>query len=151
MVDSLSPKERSERMALIRSKDTWPEIALRRELHRLGMRYRLNSSRLPGKPDIVLSRHRSVIFVHGCFWHRHKGCSIATTPKSNIDMWQAKFDRNVARDKRVVRELQAAGWRVYTAWECDLQSKIRAEKTAERIARYIRSGKPSAKSPRKRH
>lgn len=138
MADFLSPKERSERMARIRSKDTSPEIALRRELHRLGLRYRLNNSRLPGKPDLVFSRHRAVVFVHGCFWHRHAGCSIAATPKSNTDFWQAKFDRNVARDNRVAMELQALGWHVYTAWECDLQSKTRARTTAKRIAREIR-------------
>lgn len=138
MADFLSPKERSERMSRIRSKDTSPEIALRHELHGLGLRYRLNNSRLPGKPDLVFPRYRAVVFVHGCFWHRHPGCNIATTPKSNTDFWQAKFDRNVARDRRVATELRELGWRVFTAWECDLQSKTRTRMTAERIAREIR-------------
>ncbi len=125
-------------MARIRSKDTSPEIALRRELHRLGLRYVLNNSRLPGKPDLVFPRFRAVVFVHGCFWHRHAGCNVATTPKSNTDFWKSKFDRNVARDTRVARELRDLGWRVYTAWECELQSKSKARMTAERIAREIR-------------
>lgn len=139
MVDSLSPTQRSERMARIRSKDTVPEISLRRELHRLGLRYRLNSI-LPGKPDLVLPRHRAVVFVHGCFWHRHAGCKVASTPKSNTEFWISKFARNIERDRRVVRELTAMGWRVFTVWECELKPKERARSSAERIAREIRGG-----------
>lgn len=138
MADFLTPEERSRRMARIRSKDTVPELALRRALHRLGLRFTLGNSRLPGKPDLVLPRHRAVVFVHGCFWHRHHGCNIATTPKSNTPFWQSKFDRNVARDTRVANELAESGWRVFVAWECELQSKVRAERTAETLARAIR-------------
>lgn len=126
-------------MARIRSKDTTPELALRRELHRLGLRFTLGNSKLPGKPDLVLPRYRAVIFVHGCFWHRHEGCGIATTPKSNTPFWQDKFDRNVSRDRRVATELAAAGWRVFVAWECALRSKVRAERTAASIAAAIRT------------
>jgi DNA mismatch endonuclease (patch repair protein) len=140
MADFLTPQERSQRMALIRSRDTSPEITLRRELHRLGMRHTLNNSQLPGKPDLVFPRHRAIVFVHGCFWHRHAGCNIATTPKSNPLFWQAKFDRNVERDSRVSLELAAQGWRVYAAWECGLQSGTRARATAEHIARLVRGG-----------
>lgn len=138
MADFLTPQERSERMSRIRSKDTVPELALRRELHRLGLRYTLRNSRLPGKPDLVFPRHRAIVFVHGCFWHRHADCNIATTPKSNTPFWQAKFDRNVERDSRVALELQSQGWRVYVVWECDLQSKTRAVATAAKIARLVR-------------
>jgi DNA mismatch endonuclease (patch repair protein) len=147
MVDFLTKDERSRRMARIRSKDTVPEIALRKALHAIGLRYRLNDRRLSGRPDIVFPRHRTVVFVHGCFWHRHEGCSIATTPKSNTRFWQEKFDRNVARDRRVAGELAAAGWRVIVAWECTLQSKVRVEQTAEGIAAEIRAGRLSGALP----
>ena len=139
MPDFLTPDQRSERMSRIRSQDTSPELALRRELHRLGLRFTLRNKKLPGKPDIVFPRHRAVVFVHGCFWHRHPGCNIATTPKSNTPFWQEKFNRNVARDARVVGELEALGWRVFVAWECDVQSGIRARETAARLAQAIRS------------
>jgi DNA mismatch endonuclease (patch repair protein) len=139
MADFLTPEERSRRMASIRSANTAPELALRRELHRLGLRFTLNNKKLAGKPDLVLPRHRTVVFVHGCFWHRHEGCSIATTPKSNTPYWQEKFDRNVSRDDRVTTELEALGWRVLVAWECGLQSAVRARATARDLASVIRS------------
>ena len=91
MVDFLTTAQRSERMSRIRGKDSQPELALRRVLHRLGLRYRLHAKELPGKPDLVFPRHKAVVFVHGCFWHRHKGCNIATTPKSNTPFWVEKF------------------------------------------------------------
>lgn len=136
MADTLSPGERSERMSRIRGKDTAPELALRKALHALGLRYRLHA-KLPGKPDIVLPRHSAVVFVHGCFWHRHRGCRIATTPKSNTAFWREKFDRNVARDKRVRRQLRAAGWRVFVAWECQLSGKGKATERASALASRI--------------
>lgn len=113
-------------------------MALRRQLHALGLRYTLGNKRLPGKPDLVLPRHRAVVFVHGCFWHRHQGCNIATTPKSNTAFWTAKFDRNVERDARVKLELEALGWRVFTVWECEVQSGVRARDAAARLAAEIR-------------
>ncbi|MFZ5534162.1 MAG: very short patch repair endonuclease [Pseudomonadota bacterium] len=109
MVDFLSPSDRSERMSRIRGKDTQPELALRKALHRMGFRYRLHEKKLPGKPDIVLPRYKVVVFVHGCFWHRHPGCKIATIPKSNTPFWLEKFQNNVARDIRTVDELHALG------------------------------------------
>lgn len=142
MADFLSPQQRSERMARIRSSDTSPELALRRELHRLGLRFTLKNKKLPGKPDLVFPRHRAVVFVHGCFWHRHAGCKVASTPKSNTLFWQDKFDGNVARDARVTSELERLGWHVFVAWECDLQSGVRARETALQIAQLIRC--PSA-------
>lgn len=138
MVDTLSPAQRSERMSRIRSRNTKPEIALRRALHRLGFRFRLHGQLLPGKPDIVLPRHRIAIFVHGCFWHRHEGCKIATTPKSNTDFWVGKFDRNVARDAKNIEELERAGWRVIIAWECEVSSSARASEKAGELANEIR-------------
>lgn len=140
MADFLSPEERSRRMARIRSENTSPELALRRELHRMGLRFTLRNSKLPGKPDLLFPRHRTAVFVHGCFWHRHPGCAIATTPKSNTAFWQDKFDRNVARDSRVSAELEHLGWRVIVAWECGLKSRARARDTARRIAARIRGG-----------
>ena len=129
-------------MSRIRSKDTAPEVALRRALHALGFRFRIHRKDLPGKPDIVLPRHRVVIFVHGCFWHRHAGCRIATTPKSNTEFWVEKFERNVARDARSIDLLKAQGWRVIVAWECELASARRAADAALRIGSEVRFGMP---------
>jgi DNA mismatch endonuclease (patch repair protein) len=108
-------------MASVRGKDTKPELELRRGLHRLGYRFRLHRKDLPGRPDIVLPKHRTVIFVNGCFWHRHDGCSKATTPKTRVEFWSTKFEQNVARDQRNVEDLEAAGWRVLVVWECEIK------------------------------
>ncbi|MBO1111843.1 very short patch repair endonuclease [Bordetella petrii] len=139
MTDFLSPLERSERMARIRGKDTEPELALRRELHRLGLRFRLHVAGLPGKPDLIFPRYKTVVFVHGCFWHRHAGCSIATTPKSNTSFWLEKFDKNVERDRRVAEQLTVLGWRVLVAWECELSTRTKAAMTGEMLASQIRA------------
>lgn len=137
MVDFLSPSERSLRMSRIRGKDTVPELALRRELHRQGFRYRLHGAGLPGKPDLVLRKYKVVVFVHGCFWHRHKGCKIASIPKSNTEFWLQKFEKNVDRDMRVCLLLVAEGWRVFVIWECELSPGKVAE-TSKRLAMQIR-------------
>jgi DNA mismatch endonuclease (patch repair protein) len=102
--------------------DTTPELDLRRALHRLGLRYRLHVRSLPGSPDIVFARSRVAVFVHGCYWHRHEGCRLATTPKSNADFWQEKFRDNVARDRRAVERLDARGWAVIVAWQCEVRA-----------------------------
>lgn len=137
MVDFLTPAQRSERMSRIRGQHSKPELALRRALHRLGMRFRLHARDLPGKPDLVFPRYKAVVFVHGCFWHRHEGCKIATTPKSNTSFWVEKFSKNVARDTRVAATLKELGWRVFIVWECDLTlSKV--EETATQLADAIR-------------
>lgn len=126
-------------MARIKGSNTRPEIALRKVLHRLGMRYRLHGSGLPGKPDLVFPRYKTVVFVHGCFWHRHSNCSITTTPKTNTAFWVEKFEKNVARDEKNISILKEAGWRVFVIWECEVGSARKAEATGERLAGLIRS------------
>jgi len=123
MVESQFDAERRRAlMARFRGKDTKPEVLVRKLLHRRGLRFRLHRRDLPGKPDIVLPRLRVVIFVHGCFWHHHSGCSVARIPQSNPDYWTAKFRGNKERDARVAGELSALGWRVVTIWECQAKS-----------------------------
>jgi len=109
-------------MSRIRPKDTGPELVVRSTLHSMGYRFRLHVKRLPGKPDIVLTKHRTVIFVHGCFWHRHEGCGYAYTPKSRQEFWAEKFRRNVERHQRVTEELRQLGWKVLVIWECEVSS-----------------------------
>jgi len=111
-------------MALVRSKNTRPEIRLRKALFSLGYRYRLHDKKLPGKPDIVLSKYRTVIYMHGCFWHRHANCRAATCPKTNADYWTPKFEKNVERDAAHQQVLEALGWRVIVVWECELRKDI---------------------------
>lgn len=108
-------------MAAITGKNTQPELALRRFLHALGYRFRLHRKELPGKPDIVMPKLRTCIFVHGCFWHRHAGCRYATTPKTRSEFWAAKFSRNVERDLENVQALEAKGWTVMIVWECEIR------------------------------
>lgn len=108
-------------MSGIRGKDTRPEMMVRKYLHRQGFRYRLHDRNLPGTPDLVLPVHRAVVFIHGCFWHRHFGCKYATTPSSNAEFWQRKFNANVLRDQMVVNKLRDGGWRVILIWECGLR------------------------------
>ena len=112
---------RSRNMAAIRGKDTAPELAVRRILHAMGLRFRLHRKDLPGRPDIVLPKHRTVVFVHGCFWHRHEDCRYTTTPKTRQEFWQTKFAANVERDRRNRTDLQRLGWRVIVVWECELR------------------------------
>jgi DNA mismatch endonuclease (patch repair protein) len=109
-------------MRSVRSRHTKPEILVRSALHRLGFRFRLHRKDLPGKPDIVLPKLKTAIFVNGCFWHRHSGCAKATSPKSNVDFWNAKFEANVARDLSNRIELESMGWRVVVVWQCQSRS-----------------------------
>ena len=120
MADHLSSVRRSDNMRRIRSKNTRPEIMLRSRLHRLGYRFRLHDKRLPGNPDIVLKRHQTVVFCHGCFWHQHRGCKKATRPKTNVAYWLPKLKRNQTRSDEVVKELKELGWKVAVFWECEL-------------------------------
>lgn len=121
MVDSLSAEHRSWNMSRIRSRDTGPERQLRSMLHRAGFRFRLHDQSLPGTPDIVMKRHSAVILVHGCYWHRHVGCSNTTTPSTRAEFWKSKFEATVARDKRNADALQELGLRVIVIWECELK------------------------------
>jgi DNA mismatch endonuclease, patch repair protein len=137
VADFLTKAQRSKRMSNIRGRDTEPELVLRKLLHARGIRYRLHRRDLPGTPDLVLARYRVVVLVHGCFWHRHDGCNIATTPKTNTKFWTEKFERNVARDRRNVQALNDLGWRVYIVWECSLASHIKAKATADGLISLI--------------
>jgi DNA mismatch endonuclease (patch repair protein) len=121
MTDKLTTEKRSWNMSRIRSIHTKPEILLRSLLHRMGFRFRLYSKHLPGHPDIVLQKHKTAIFVHGCFWHQHPGCNEAVLPKTNQEYWKSKLERNVIRDKKRQQELRAAGWQVLQFWECQLE------------------------------
>lgn len=125
MADIVSEEQRSYNMSRIRSKNTKPEIAVRSMLHRLGYRFTVNgpkNKQLLGKPDIVLPKYRTVIFVHGCFWHEHKGCKYFRLPKTRTEWWRAKIDGNVARDKACIKQLKEMGWRVLVVWECELKN-----------------------------
>ena len=121
MADIVDSKTRSRMMAGIKGKDTGPEMLVRHYLHKAGFRYRLHDYNLPGCPDLVLPRYRVVIFVNGCFWHRHQGCKLAYLPKTNLDKWQKKFDQNVIRDRDNIDALVKTGWRVIVVWECGLR------------------------------
>lgn len=136
MADRLSKEERSELMSHIRSVNTKPEVALRRALWRRGFRYRVNVKNLPGSPDIVLPKHRTVVFVHGCFWHGHNGCKEFTVPKTNTEFWVKKVARNQERDQEVWRKLEAKGWSVVIVWECELV-KAKFDGTVERVTGEI--------------
>ena len=132
-MDKLSPQQRHNNMAAIHGKDTKPEMVVRRWLWGRGFRYRLNHPRLPGKPDIVMRKYRTCIFVNGCFWHGHEGCRYYTIPKTNTEFWVNKVKRNKERDVKVQHELAAMGWHCITIWECELKPKVR-EKTLESLA-----------------
>ena len=136
MVDTISEAHRSWNMSRIKGRNTGPELRLRSLLHRAGFRFRLHVKDLPGKPDIVLPKYRTAIFVHGCFWHRHEGCRNATTPSTRAEFWQEKFDGNVKRDRRNRAALKTAGWAVITVWECDL--KADADRIVQQISTEIR-------------
>jgi DNA mismatch endonuclease (patch repair protein) len=120
VMDTLSRKERSQRMSLIRNRDTKPELLVRRMIHRSGYRYRLHCTNLPGKPDLVFPGRKKVIFVHGCFWHRHPSCGLARLPKSRLSFWLPKLTENRRRDLKNLRNLRKLGWTVKVVWECEI-------------------------------
>lgn len=120
-MDKLTSERRSELMAQVRSKDTGPEVAVRKVLHAKGIRFRLHRTDLPGKPDIVIPRRRMVIFVHGCFWHGHVGCPKGRLPKSNLEYWKPKIVANRKRDEENTLKLRAMGWAVLTIWQCEIK------------------------------
>ena len=138
MADLVDGATRSRMMSGIRGKDTRPELMVRRRLHADGFRFRLHLRDLPGNPDIVLLRHRAVVMIHGCFWHRHSQCRYSTSPKTRPEFWQAKFESNVARDAKNYAELMALGWRVATVWECALKSD--PTNASDNLTQWLLSG-----------
>lgn len=134
MADRISPEKRSWNMSQIRAKNTKPEILVRSLLHRLGFRFRLHVRSLPGCPDIVLKRWRTIILVHGCFWHRHSGCKQAYTPKTRKKFWLTKFQGNIDRDRKTEQLLRNAGWKLITVWECEAND---SERLIQRFRREI--------------
>ena len=134
MTDVVSASRRSEIMARIRSKNSTPELAVRSLVHRMGYRFRLHSSALPGKPDLVFPRLQKVMFVNGCFWHGHGGCKKAALPKSNVVFWKQKIDRNRERDRKTASALRRGGWRALVIWQCALKDRVRLE---SRLRRFL--------------
>lgn len=137
VMDNLTRQQRSENMRRVRSTDTKPELSVRSLLHRLGYRYRLHDERLPGKPDLVFPSRRSVILVHGCFWHQHRCKNV--TPKSNIGFWKSKLRQNVLRDSKNAKELIRDGWKVLTVWECQISRRS----LPERLIRFLENQGPT--------
>lgn len=140
MADTKTPAERSENMSRIRSTNTKPEEIVRKYLFSHGFRYRKNDKRYPGKPDIVLPKYRTIIFVNGCFWHMH-GCSRSRLPRSNQEYWKPKIERNIQRDAENQQKLEADGWKVIVVWECELKKRI-AEERLSRLCEEIKSDIP---------
>ena len=138
MVDTFSKETRSYVMSRIKCKDTKPEIIVRSYLFSRGLRFRKNDKRYPGSPDIVFPKYKTIVFVHGCFWHLHEGCKYARIPKSNVDYWEKKLYRNRERDKHNQKELEKMGWNVITVWECELK-KNKVEQTLEELYAQITS------------
>lgn len=138
MADQLSPEMRSAFMARIRSVDTQPEWAVRRLLHGMGYRYRLHYTKLPGRPDLAFPARRKVIFVHGCFWHRHSRCEFSRVPKTRTAYWLAKFERNRARDRQTLAKIRALSWSSLVIWECEVSDLARIK---SRLLRFL--GPPS--------
>ncbi len=133
-MDRISRERRSWNMSRISGVDTTPERFVRSLLHAMGFRFRLHDKSLPGKPDIVLKKHRTLIFVHGCFWHRHEACRYCYSPKSNVEFWQAKFKRNVSRDTEVEHALKKLGWKVLKVWECEVANE---KKLRRKLTRHL--------------
>jgi DNA mismatch endonuclease (patch repair protein) len=135
--DRLTKARRSWNMSRIRGKDTGPEKVVRSLLHRLGYRFRLHGKGLPGRPDIVLARHRVVVLVHGCFWHRHRGCKNCTTPTNNRKFWVKKLEGNAARDRLNRRALVRLGWRVVVIWECEAAKPKSLDRVQKRLQKAL--------------
>jgi DNA mismatch endonuclease, patch repair protein len=140
MADVHSKESRSYNMSRIRSKDTKPEMLVRRFLHKNGFRYRLHVKDLPGKPDIVLPKYKTVIFIHGCFWHGHEGCSRSVLPKSNEEYWLPKLEKNVNKDRLIKQLVVDIGWNQVVVWECELKSATRVV-TLQRVLKNIKGNR----------
>lgn len=148
MADVHTPEQRSYNMSRIRGKDTKPEELVRKYLFSQGFRYRKNDARLPGKPDIVLPKYKTVIFVNGCFWHAHEGCRYFVWPKSNVDFWKRKINGNVQRDLRSHQLLNEQGWNVIVIWECQLK-RATFDDTLKHLVSQIKSSVPATATRRK--
>lgn len=150
MADRVSVEKRSQIMRSVGTRNTGPELLVRSAAHRLGLRFRLHDKTLPGTPDMVLPKRKTVVFVNGCYWHRHEGCAKATFPKSNRKFWRAKFESNVARDARNCAALHAAGWRIVVIWQCEAKTLADATATVTRKFRLTRAIPKSGRA-RARH
>lgn len=139
-MDQLTPEHRSWNMARIRSKDTKIEVKVRKRLFSEGFRFRKNDKRFPGKPDVVLPKYKTVIFVNGCFWHKHYGCKKARVPKTNVMFWKEKMERNAANDRLHLEQIEEMGWHAITLWECELEKDFNGvmDSTIERLYQAIR-------------
>ena len=133
----MTPEQRSHCMAAIKGKDTKPEMIVRKYLFSRGLRYRVNNRKLPGSPDIVLKKYKTVVFIDGCFWHGHEGCKYFRLPKTNVDFWRHKIAMNIARDYANNVDLHLTGWKVIRVWECDIKTKAKREETLERLYQEI--------------
>jgi DNA mismatch endonuclease, patch repair protein len=149
MADHLSREQRSRNMAAVRSKNTAPEMLARKAAHRLGLRFRLHRTDLPGSPDIVLPKHRTVVFVHGCFWHGH-GCSRSKLPRTNVRFWTEKIEKNKLRDSKAEAALRKDGWKVQIVWQCELRNIDMALRRVSLVAAKLRSAVRKRTGPRTR-
>jgi DNA mismatch endonuclease, patch repair protein len=140
MTDVVNKTTRSRMMAGIKGKNTVPEQVLRQAMHKRGFRFRLHAKQLPGHPDLLFPKYKATVFVHGCFWHRHRSCRYATTPATRTEFWQTKFASNVARDRASVRALINSGWRVAIIWECSLRGNVGIQETANMLSDWLVSG-----------
>lgn len=144
-MDVLTPEQRHKNMSAIHGKDTKPEVWLRKKLFEQGYRYRKNVKNIPGHPDIWLAKYNTVIFIHGCFWHRHKDCKFASMPKSRTEFWMDKFNRNIERDNKVREELQVIGIKTLVVWECTIKRMMKDEKellsVVGQIKEFLETGK----------
>lgn len=148
MTDTMTPEQRSRCMAAIKGKDTKPEMIVRKYLFSRGLRYRVNNRKLPGSPDIVLRKYKTVVFIDGCFWHGHEGCKHYRLPKSNVDYWRHKIAMNIARDYVNGVDLRLAGWKVIRVWECEIKTKMSRDARLERLYNEITLGrKPDKYKP----
>lgn len=147
MADIVDPEARSRMMRGIRGTNTKPELNIRRRLHAAGFRYGLHRKDLPGRPDMVMPRHNAVVFVHGCYWHRHADCRLATTPSSRTEFWTAKFAANQERDRRNISDLRDRGWRVAVVWECEVRSASGADRAVSELIEWLLSDNENIEIP----
>lgn len=143
--DIYSKKKRSEIMSKIRGKETKPEILVRKFLFSEGFRYRINDGRYPGKPDLVLPKYKTIIFIHGCFWHHHEGCKASKLPETNAEFWEKKVSDNVVRDRKNIEKLKSEGWNVIVVWQCEIKSKAKREERLKLLVKQIKIGPKTVK------